>query len=119
MHLQFIRVSIAAAAVVMAVVSAYAADDVVDAIDQARKSYQAGDLSGAKQQLDLASQLIGQKNAEAFSKLLPQPLTGWTAKKAQAQAVGSILGGASAALRNYTTQKAARWTSRSPATRPS
>ena len=105
MHLHFVRLSIAVAALLEVAVSAYAADDVVEAIDQARKSYQAGDLSGAKQQLDLASQLIGQKNAEVFSKLLPQPLPGWTAEKAQAQAVGSSFGGASAASRNYTNAK--------------
>jgi hypothetical protein len=74
LHLHFVRLSIAVAALLGVAVSAYAADDVVEAIDQARKSYQAGDLSGAKQQLDLASQLVGQKNAEVFSKLLPQPL---------------------------------------------
>jgi hypothetical protein len=105
MHLHFVRLSIAVAALLGVAVSAYAADDVVEAIDQARKSYQAGDLSGAKQQLDLASQLIGQKNAEAFSKLLPQPLPGWTAEKAQAQAVGSSFGGASAASRDYANAK--------------
>jgi hypothetical protein len=105
MHLHVVRLSFAAAAAVLAVLSAHAADDVVEAIDQARTAYQAGDLSGAKQQLDLASQLVGQKNAEAFSKLLPQPLPGWTAEKAQAQAVGTVLGGASAASRNYTNAK--------------
>jgi hypothetical protein len=51
---------------------ALAADDVLDAIDQARKAYQSGDLANAKQSLDLASQLIGQKNAEAFAALLPE-----------------------------------------------
>ena len=34
------------------------ADDITEAMDQARKSYQSGDLTGAKQSLDLASQLI-------------------------------------------------------------
>ncbi len=50
---------------------ALAADDALDAIDQARKAYQSGDLANAKQSLDLASRLIGQKNAEAFAALLP------------------------------------------------
>ena len=36
------------------------ADDVTDAIEQGRKNYQSGDFAGAKQALDLASQLIGQ-----------------------------------------------------------
>lgn len=85
---------------------ALAADDIVDAIDQARKAYQSGDMASAKQSLDLASQLIGQKNAESFAALLPAPLAGWKAEKAQANAVGAaMLGGASAATRQYTNAK--------------
>lgn len=81
------------------------ADDITDAMDAARKAYQGGDLGGAKQQLDLASTLIGQKNAEGFAALLPAPLPGWKAEKAQANAVGSTLFGASSANRNYTNDK--------------
>lgn len=100
MHL--VRFFVVAALLVAAVLPAGASDDVLNAIDQARKAYQAGDLGSAKQQLDLASQLIGQKNAEAFVALLPAPLPGWTAEKAQAQAVGQALfGGASTASRQY------------------
>ncbi|MFL5089031.1 MAG: hypothetical protein ACJ8D7_01555, partial [Xanthobacteraceae bacterium] len=76
-----------------------AADDVLDAIDQARKAYQSGDLGNAKQSLDLASQLIGQKNAEAFAALLPAPLAGWKADRAQTAAVGNVGFGASTASR--------------------
>lgn len=84
----------------------YAADDILDAMDQARKAYQAGDTATAKQSLDLASQLIGQKNAEAFATLLPAPLAGWKAEKAQANAVGATMfGGASAASRSYNNDK--------------
>ena len=60
---------------------ALAADDILDAIDAARRAYEAGELSTAKQSLDAASQLIGQKNAERFEALLPVPLPGWTADK--------------------------------------
>jgi hypothetical protein len=85
---------------------AFAADDILDAIDGARKSYQSGDMATAKQSLDLASQLIAQKNAESFSMLLPAPLPGWTAEKAQATAVGAAMfGGASAASRTYNNAK--------------
>lgn len=85
---------------------ALAADDILDAIDAARKSYQAGDMANAKQSIDTASQLIAQKNAEAFSALLPAPLSGWKAEKAQATAVGAAMfGGASAASRTYTNAK--------------
>lgn len=81
------------------------ADDITDAMDAARKSYQGGDLGGAKQQLDLASTLIGQKNAEGFAALLPAPLAGWTAEKAQSNAVGATMFGASSANRTYTNAK--------------
>jgi hypothetical protein len=104
-----IRVLVAAAIVAAAGISAYAADDILDAMDQARKAYQAGDMANAKQQLDLASQLIGQKNAEAFATLLPAALPGWKAEKAQAQAIGAVMfGGASAATRSYTNAKGDR-----------
>lgn len=82
-----------------------AADDITDAMDQAKKAYSAGDLTNAKQQLDLASQLIGQKNAEAFAALLPNPLSGWKAEKAQVQATGALAFGASVASRTYTNAK--------------
>ena len=86
--------------------AAFSADDILDAIDGARKAYQAGDLGNAKQSLDLASQLIAQKNAEGFAALLPAPLPGWKAEKAQANAVGTaIFGGASAASRSYSNGK--------------
>jgi hypothetical protein len=77
------------------------ADGVTDAIEQGRKAYQAGDLAGAKQALDLASQLIGQKNAEAFAKLLPAALAGWTAEPVETTSVGAGGFGASAATRTY------------------
>ena len=71
------------------------ADEITDAIDQARKAYRAGDLGGAKQSLDTASQLIGQKNAEGFAALLPKPLPGWTAEKSETSTIGVVAFGAS------------------------
>ncbi len=84
---------------------AFAADDILDAMEQARKAYQAGDMTKAKQSLDLASQLVGQKNAETFAKLLPEPLPGWTAEKAETASVGIAVFGASSASRHYTDAK--------------
>ncbi|WP_156380731.1 hypothetical protein [Pseudolabrys sp. Root1462] len=96
-----------AAALVVAIATGQArADDILDAIDQSRKAYQAGDLATAKQSLDLASQLIAQKNAESFATLLPEPLAGWKADKAQTNAVGTaVFGGVSAASRTYSNDK--------------
>ena len=89
----------------LAIPPARAADDILDAIDSARKAYQSGDLGGAKQSLDLASQLIGQKNAEGFAALLPAALAGWKAEAVQTSAVGTVGFGASTASRTYTNAK--------------
>ena len=99
------RFPVALMLVVLALPQARAADDVLDAIDQARKAYQSGDLTNAKQSLDLASELIGQKNAESFAALMPAPLNGWKADKAQTAATGSVGFGASTASRTYTGPK--------------
>jgi hypothetical protein len=81
------------------------ADEVTEAIDQARKSYESGDLAGAKQSLDLASQLVGQKNAENFGALLPPALPGWKAGEVQTTAIGILGFNATSASRTYTSPK--------------
>ena len=81
------------------------ADDITDAIEQARKSYAGGDMAAAKQSLDLASQLIGQKNAESFGALLPAALSGWKAEDVQTTALGQVGFGVSAASRRYENAK--------------
>src|SRR5262245_42812539 len=105
MDQEMIRIPVAVLLLAVAAAPAGAADDVLDAIEQARKAYQSGDLANAKQSLDLASQLIGQKNAEAFAALLPAPLSGWKADKAQTSAAGAVVFGASTASRTYTNAK--------------
>src|ERR1043165_9332474 len=96
---------LAVAAIFLISAPVFAADEVMEAIDQARKAYQSGDLTNAKQSLDLASQLIGQKNAEAFAALLPNALPGWKAEKPQTTAIGASGFGASVASRNYQNAK--------------
>jgi hypothetical protein len=81
------------------------ADEITEAIEQARKSYEAGDLGGAKQSLDLASQLVGQKKAENFGALLPPALPGWKAGEVQTTAIGILGFNASSASRTYTNPK--------------
>ena len=101
-----LRVIFSAVLLAALALPALAADDILDAIEQARKAYQSGDMANAKQSLDLASQLIAQKNAEGFAALLPAPLPGWKAEKAQSSAVGAAMfGGASAASRSYNNAK--------------
>ncbi|HEX5212275.1 MAG TPA: hypothetical protein VFW22_11160 [Pseudolabrys sp.] len=92
-----------AAVVVLAIATPALADDILDAIDQARKSYQDGNFTAAKQSLDLASQLVGQKNAESFAALLPAALPGWKADKVETAAVGAAMFGASTASRRYSS----------------
>lgn len=82
-----------------------AADDILDALDAALKAYQAGDLTGSKQQLDLAATLVGRKNAEGFAAVLPQPLPGWKGDRPQTSMVGGMGFAASQASRNYTNAK--------------
>lgn len=100
-----VRIWIGVVAFVTAIAPAFAADEIVEAIEEARKSYQAGDMAKAKQSLDLASQLVGQKNAERFAALLPEPLSGWTAAKAETSSVGIAVFGATSASRRYTNTK--------------
>jgi hypothetical protein len=85
-----------------------AADEVLDAIEQARRAYNSGDLASAKQSLDVASQLIGQKNADNFAALLPNPLPGWKAEQAQTSAVRAVMFGASTASRSYSNDDGER-----------
>jgi hypothetical protein len=98
----WLRNTCAALVLIAATVPAFAADEVLDAIDQARKAYQAGDMAGAKQSLDMASQLVGQKNAENFVALLPAALPGWKAEKAETTSVGVTVFGVTSASRRYT-----------------
>jgi len=96
------RILFAAVFLVALMLPALAADDILEAIDAARKAYQAGDMAGAKQSLDLASQLVGQKNAESFAALLPAALPGWKAEKAETTSVGVTVFGVTSASRRYT-----------------
>jgi hypothetical protein len=99
------RSTLLALALVIATAVSSLADNITDAIEQGRKAYSAGDLAKAKEALDLASQLIGQMNAEAFGKLLPAALPGWKAEKVETTAVGSVGFGISSASRRYENAK--------------
>ena len=84
-------------------ISPAAEDTVLTTIKEATRQYQAGDYSGAASNLDYASQLIRQKKSEKMKALLPEPLAGWEAKEASAQALGAaVLGGGVTVSRDYT-----------------
>lgn len=78
------------------------ADDVSDALAEATASYAGGDLAATKRALDLASQLVGQRQAAALEKLLPAAPAGWTAEKSDNAALAAgFFGGGLTAERRY------------------
>src|SRR5262249_50258998 len=101
-RLSMLRIRVVAVLTLIAMMSVARADDISEAIETARKAYQTGDLANAKQSLDFASQLIGQRNAENFAALLPNPLPGWKAERAERLAAGAVMFGGSVAGRSYT-----------------
>lgn len=84
-----------------------AEDDVLTAINEAVNQYNRGDFAGAASNLDYAAQLIRQKKSENLKVILPEPLGGWQAGEASAEAVGAaMLGGGITVRRDYTKGKA-------------
>jgi hypothetical protein len=77
-------------------------DDVTDSINEGLQQYKEKKYSEAVQSLNYASQLIQQKKGASLETLLPEPLSGWTAKKASSQAAGAAMfGGGLTAERKY------------------
>ncbi|MGB0847094.1 MAG: hypothetical protein ACPGSM_10230 [Thiolinea sp.] len=82
------------------------ADDVSDAIDEASKAYESGDVNTAVENLNFAVQLLQQMKGEKLSELLPEALDGWTAGEAESAAVGAAMfGGGLTAKRSYQKDK--------------
>jgi hypothetical protein len=95
------RPIVVAIALLALMAGAARADEVTDAIEVGRKAYMAGELSRAKEAIELASKLIAKRHADAYAKLVPAPLPGWQAEEVQVTAVGSAGFGASSASRRY------------------
>ncbi|MCI5211224.1 MAG: hypothetical protein D3910_21120, partial [Candidatus Electrothrix sp. ATG2] len=68
-------------------------DDVLTTVNEAVRQYKLGEFAGAISNLDYATQLIRQKRSERMKGLLPEPLSGWQAKPAEAQALGTAVFG--------------------------
>lgn len=64
------------------------ADAVLDQIDAARRSYQAGEARTAIEALNVAIAKIQQQLTERQLQLFPDPLPGWTADDASPEATG-------------------------------
>lgn len=85
----------------------FAEDEVLRTVDEAVSQYKKGDFAGAASNLDYASQLIRQKKSEEMKSLLPEPLAGWTAEPASAQALGTaVFGGGITVSRSYSNPPA-------------
>lgn len=78
------------------------ADDIRDAIEEARRAYQANDMAAAKAALDVASQLIAQRSASGLARFLPAAPAGWRADEAETDAsAAAMFGGGLIAKRRY------------------
>lgn len=82
------RIPLAAALTLTLFASSVWADEVTDQLDAARKAYDTGELRGAIQALSFATSRIQEKINDQLLKLLPEPLPGWQAEAAQAEAGG-------------------------------
>ena len=95
------HLALAAALLITAATPAIAGDPIHDTIARALAAYDQGDMRMAKQQLDIASQQLAQRNAQLLASVLPRPYAGWTADKPEIVGIGNILGGAISAKCSY------------------
>jgi hypothetical protein len=78
-------------------------DPVVKEINKAAQHYKDGQFAQAMTSLDSAGEMIRQKKSEFLGKLLPEPLSGWTAQQVDVKTMGAAMfGGATTAERRYT-----------------
>lgn len=83
------------------------ADSAKSAANQALKLYQQGKYSEAASQWDAAATYARQLQAKASSKVLPEPLKGWTLSEETADGLaGSMMGGGTSINREYTKGEA-------------
>lgn len=76
--------------------------EIQQAISEGTQAYESGQLSQAASQFDYAATLIRQQHADALGDLFPEPLSGWTAGKADTQAgSAAFFGGGITASREY------------------
>jgi hypothetical protein len=68
-------------------------DPVAQAIMDAMNQYQNGQYAIAITNLDLAGQMIRQKKSEILTRLLPDPMDGWSAEQVESKAMGAAMFG--------------------------
>lgn len=83
---------------------AASADEFTDVLADAIASYEAGEFSAAREDLDYAMKLLGELKSEGLSKFLPEALPGWERSDAEAEGIGAglgMFGGGTAAAATY------------------
>ena len=79
------------------------ADEIEAAIEAALEAYRAGDLGLAREEIEFAATLIGQKKAEGLSDYLPPAQPGWRREDVAGAAQGmAAFGGGIMAAARYT-----------------
>ena len=97
-----LNVALAVMALCLVLPGFVSADEVTEAIEEGLKQYKDGKYTEATGSLDYAAQLIRQKKSQDLVKLLPEPLSGWTADEGTSEAVGgAMFGGAVTAKKTY------------------
>jgi len=82
------------------------ADEITDQMERGLKLYKQGKLSEALGEVEVASTLMRQKKAESLEAVFPAPPAGWTADKAETQALAKVfMGGGITASRVYKQQR--------------
>ena len=77
-----------------------AADEILNAMNEAIEAYKEKEYGEAAESLDYAKQLIQQLRTERIMKFLPEALPGWESKTAQTQSMG-MLGGMAGVQKEY------------------
>jgi hypothetical protein len=82
------------------------ADEITDQLERGLKLYKEGKYGESLNEIDFASAQIRQKKADTFAGAFPDAPAGWTAEKAETQAIAKALfGGGITATRNYKQDK--------------
>lgn len=93
-----------AAGIALAMTVPTFADEISDEIARAQKLYREGKLAEAKQSLDMASQLLSEKKANALGDVLPKPGAGWTVDRPEAASGTTGFFGGISTSRTYRRQ---------------
>lgn len=69
------------------------ADEIEETLEAALDAYRAGDVAGAKEELDYASALLSEMKADGLAAFLPEAPPGWTRELGETQGAGAAFFG--------------------------